>query len=98
MADTAAVPFVRFMDMAYRSYAARPFRFPGLMWVDDTIVLLEGGDACPIQGFLPDRWTYHQRILRVNILDRKMQHESTSSPPPLCSPTPEVRGPRMGDG
>ena len=53
---TAALPFLRFMDIAYRAYAVQPFRFPGLMWVDNTIVLLERGDARPIQGVL-----LHQR-------------------------------------
>ena len=47
---TAALPFLRYMDIAYRSSAVEPFRFPGLMWVDDTIVLLERGDSHPIQG------------------------------------------------
>ena len=45
---TAALPFLRFMDIAYRAFAVEPFRFPGLMWVDDTIVLLERGDSRPI--------------------------------------------------
>ena len=27
-------------DIAYRTSAVQPFHFPGLMWVDDTIVLL----------------------------------------------------------
>ena len=40
----AALPFLRFMDIAYRSSAVEPFRFPGLMWVDGTIVLLERGE------------------------------------------------------
>ena len=47
---TAALPFLRFMDIAYRAFAVEPFRFPRLMWVDDRIVLLERGDAHPIQG------------------------------------------------
>ena len=41
---TAALPFLRFMDIAYRTFAVQPFCFLGLMWVDDTIVLLERGD------------------------------------------------------
>ena len=45
---TAALPFMRFMDIVYRTHAVEPFRFPGLMWVDDTIVVLEQGDSRPI--------------------------------------------------
>ena len=30
---TAALPFLRFMDIAYRSFAVEPFRFAGLMWL-----------------------------------------------------------------
>ena len=56
---TAALPFLRFMDIAYRASAVQPFRFPGLMWVDDTIVLLEQGDTRPIQGVLLDQRTYY---------------------------------------
>ena len=36
-----------------------PFRFPGLMWVDDTIVIVEREDARPIQGVLLDQRTYY---------------------------------------
>ena len=46
---TAALPFLRFMDIAYRTHALEPFRFLGLMWVDDTIVILERGDSRPIR-------------------------------------------------
>ena len=56
---TVALPFLQFMDIAYRTYAVQPFRFPGLMWVDDTIVLLERGDTHPIQGVLLDQRTYY---------------------------------------
>ena len=45
---TAALPFLRFMDIAYRAFAVLPFRFPGLMWVDNTIVLLKCSDTHPI--------------------------------------------------
>ena len=35
--------------MSNRSpFAVMPFRFPGLMWVDDTIVILERGATRPI--------------------------------------------------
>ena len=51
---TAALPFLRFIDIAYRCFAVEPFPFPGLMWVDDTIVLFERGDSRPIQGVLLD--------------------------------------------
>ena len=40
---TAALPFLRFMDIGYRSFVVGPFRSPGLLWVDDMIVLLERG-------------------------------------------------------
>ena len=55
----AAVPFLRFMDIAYRASAVHPFRFPGLMWVDDTIVILERGDTRPIQGVPLDQRIYY---------------------------------------
>ena len=58
-AATAVLPFLRFMDIAYRAFTVEPFRFPGFMWVDDTIVLLERGDSRPIQGLLPDQRTYY---------------------------------------
>ena len=44
---TAALFFLRFMDIAYRTHAVEPFRFPGLMWVDDTIVIMERGNPRP---------------------------------------------------
>ena len=84
------------MDIAYRSYAVEPFRFPGLMWVDDTIVLLERGDSRPIQGVLLDQWTYYQGILQVDVPDRKIQHGSTSDPRPLRSPTPAAVARHLG--
>ena len=68
----AALPFLRFMDITYRALAVMPFRFPGLMWVDDTIVLLERGDTCPIQGVLLDQRMYYQGILRVDVPGRKI--------------------------
>ena len=76
---TTAVTFLKFMDIAYRAFAAMPFHFLGLMWVDDTIVILERGDARPTQGVLLDR-TYYQGILRVDIPDRKIQHGSMADP------------------
>ena len=93
---TAALPFLRFMDMAYRSSAVEPFRFPGLMWVGDTIVLLERGDSRPIQGVLLDQRTYYQGILRVDVPDRKIQHGSTSDPRPLRLPTPAAVARHLG--
>ena len=83
---TAALPFLRFMDIAYRAFAVEPFRFSGFMWVDDTIVLLERGDSRPIQGVLLDQRTYYQGILRADVPSRKIQHGSTSDPQPLRSP------------
>ena len=93
---TAVLLFLRFMDIAYRAYAVQPFRFPGLMWVDDTIVLLERGDTRPIQGILLDQRTYYQGILRVDVPDRNIQHGSTSDPLPLRSSTPEAVARHMG--
>ena len=93
---TAALPFLRYMDIAYRSSAVEPFRFPGLMWVDDTIVLLERGDSHPIQGVLLDQRVYYQGILRVDVPDRKIQHGSTSDPRPLRSPTPAAVARHLG--
>ena len=69
---TAALPFLHFMDIAYRASAVQPFRFPGLMWVDNTIVILERGDTRPIQGVLLDQQTYYQGVLRVDVPDRKI--------------------------
>ena len=56
---TAALPFLRFMGIAYRASPVQPFRFPRLMWVDDTIVILEQGDTHPIQGVMLDQRTYY---------------------------------------
>ena len=84
------------MDIAYTTHAVEPFRFPGLMWVDDTVVILERGDSRPIQGVLLDQRTYYQGILRVDVPDRKIQHGSTSDPQPLRSPTPEAVARHLG--
>ena len=81
-----ALPFLRFTDITYRASAVQRFRFPGLMWVDDTIVLLERGDTRPIQGVLLNQRTYYQGILWVDVPDRKIQHGSTSDPSPYIRP------------
>ena len=88
---------MRFLDIAYRTHAVEPFRFPGLMWVDDTIVILERGDSRPIQGVLLEQRTYYQGILRVDVLDRKIQQGSTSNPQPLLSPTPAAIARHLGN-
>ena len=93
---TAALPVLRFMDIAYTAPAVQPFCFPGLMWVDDTIIILERGDTRPIQGVLLDQRTYYQGILRVDVPDRKIQHGSTADPQPLRSPTPEAVARHVG--
>ena len=77
---TAALPFLRFIDIAYRAYAVQPFHVPGLIWVDDTTVLLECGDTRPIKGVLLDQRTYYQGILWVDVLDLKFLDGSTSDP------------------
>ena len=59
MGATAALPFLHFMNIAYRAYTVQHFDFPGLMWVDDTIILLERGETRPIQGVLLDQRTYY---------------------------------------
>ena len=92
---TAALPFLRYMDIAYRAYAVQPFRFPGLMW-DDTIVFLERDDTHPIHGTLLDQRTYDKGILRVDVPGRKIHHGSTSDPQPLRSPTPEAMAQHVG--
>ena len=51
---TAAVPFLPLMGITYRAFAVELFRLVGLVWVDDTIVLLERGDTRRIQGVLLD--------------------------------------------
>ena len=76
------------MDMAYQSSAVEPLCFPGLMWVGDTIVLLERGDTRPVHRVLLDQRTYYQGILQVDVPGRKIQHGSTSDPRLLRSPTP----------
>ena len=93
---TAALPFLRFMDIAYRASAVQPFCFLGLMWVDGTIVILERGDTRPIQGVLLDQRTYYQGVLRVDVTDRKIQHGSNSDPQPLRSPTPAAVAQHVG--
>ena len=98
---TATLPFLSFMDIADRAFAVMPFRFPGLMWVDDTVVISERGDTRPIHGFC---WTSGRttRVLRVDVPDRKVQYGSTTDPQPLHSPTSEAVaghvGPHVGDG
>ena len=82
---TAALPFLRFMDIAYRSFA-----------LDHTIVLLERGDFRPIQGVLLDQRTYYQGIVQVDVQDHKIQHGSTSDPRPLRSPTPAAVARHLG--
>ena len=84
------------MDIAYRSSAVEPFRFPGLMWVDDPIVLLERGDSRPIQGVVLDQRVYYQGFLGVDVPDRKIQHGSTPDPRPLRSPTPAAVACHLG--
>ena len=37
---TAALPFLHCMDIVHRASAVHRFRFPGLMLVDNTIVIL----------------------------------------------------------
>ena len=78
------------------AFAVEPFRFPGLMWVDNTIVLPERGGARPIQGVLLDQRTYYKGILRVHVPNRKIQHGSTSDPQSLRSPTPAAVTRHMG--
>ena len=41
------------------------------MWVDDTIVRLERGDPCPIQGIVLDEWGYYLGILPVDVRDQR---------------------------
>ena len=60
------------MDIPYRACTIQPFRFPGLIWMEDTIVLLEWGDTRPIQEVLLERRTYSQSILQVDVPDRKI--------------------------
>ena len=84
------------MDIVYRASTVQPFRFLGLMWVDDTVVLLERGDTRPIQGVLWDQRTYYQGILHVDVPDRKIQHGLTSDPQPLRSPTPAAVARHVG--
>ena len=56
---TAALLFLRFRDIGYRASAVQRFRFPGLMWVDDTNVIVERGGPRPIQGVLLVQRTYY---------------------------------------
>ena len=85
-----------FLDIAYRTHALEPFCLPGLMCVNDTIVILERGDSRPIQGVLLDQRTYYQGILRVDVPDCKIQHGSTSDPQPLLSSKPAAVAHHLG--
>ena len=55
-----ALPFLRFMDIAYRAFTGMPFRFPGLMWVDDTTAIVRRGHTLPFKGVLLDQRTYYR--------------------------------------
>ena len=92
----AALPFLRFMNITYTAFAVDPFCLLGLMWVVDTIVLLERGESRPIEGVLLDQRTYYQGILRVAVPDHKIQHGPTSDPQPLRSPTPAAVARHVG--
>ena len=81
------------MDIAYRASAVQPFPLLGLMWVDDTIVILERGDTRHIQGRVLDQRTYYQGGLRVDLPDRK---SSTVGHPTPRSPTPAAVAQHVG--
>ena len=91
-----ALPFMRFTDIAHGEYAVQPYRFPGLTWVDDKIVLQHRDDTRPIQGVLLNQRTYYRGILRVDVADRTIEHGSACDPQPLCSPTPEAIARHVG--
>ena len=42
---TAAIPFLKYMDMAYRAYLVASMAHPMMMWVADTITILARGEG-----------------------------------------------------
>ena len=54
---------------------------PAMLWVDDTIVLLEWGEDQLSKGSF-DLRTYFQRVLRVAIPDRKIHCMQVVDPSP----------------
>ena len=59
MGATAALPYVRYMDLAYGVCAFPLMHHPMMMWVDDTITILAKGEDWPIQGALVDHGLAH---------------------------------------
>ena len=45
----AAIPFVKYMGIAYGAYVIPPMARPMMIWVDDTITILAKGEDQPIQ-------------------------------------------------
>ena len=40
MGAIAAIPFIKYMGMAYGAFSITPMAHPMMMWVDDTITVL----------------------------------------------------------
>ena len=89
---TEAIPFVKYVGIAYGAYTAPLTAHPMMMWVDDTITVLARGEGRPIQGVLVDHCTYFHRVLQASVPDKKMWHGSTWDPKPLLSPAPRTWG------
>ena len=84
------------MDIAYHAFTVMPFHFPELMWVPDTIVILERGDTRSIHRVLLDQGTWCQGMQCVDVLDYKIKHGSVADSQPLRSPTPGAVAPHVG--
>ena len=54
-----------------------------IMWVNDTITVLAGGEDRPIQGVLVDQHTYFKGVFSVSAPDKKIHHGSTKDVLPL---------------
>ena len=48
MEATEALPFIKYMDMAYRAYLVAPMTHPMMMWVDDTLTIFTRAGDRPI--------------------------------------------------
>ena len=81
-----AIPFIKYMGMAYGAQTVPPMAHPMMMWVDDTITVLTRGRG-PTNTRGPRRPARlccgSQRVLWVSVPDKNVQHGSTWDPWPL---------------
>ena len=69
---TTALPSQALTDMAYDALSVTPFRFPGLTWVHDTIVIIERDDTCSNHQVVLDQEPHYRGALHMNVPDRRV--------------------------